>query len=169
MPACLQPTAISLRRSAGALLLVIAPALSVAQTPAVRSQNGGGGRPRNELAGERQAEKTQREEGDAILGLADSALAGKPTPSDFVVQWQNDFVKAQRGTFVPFTLSVDASDLRQRSALVYVRAVRALQRLGTTRGVGAGRGSLPRGRDFSGGFAARCVGANQPRVFGRAG
>ena len=127
MPARLQPTAISLRRSAGALLLVIAPALSVAQTPAVRNQNGSG-RPRNEPTGERQAERTQREEGDAILGLADSALAGKPTPSDFVVQWQNDFVKAQRGTFVPFTLSVDVSDLRQRSALVYVRAVRALPR-----------------------------------------
>ena len=134
MPACLQPTAILLRRSAGALLLVVGPALAFAQTPAVRSQNGGAGRPRNELAGERQAERTQREEGDAILGLADSALAGKPTPSDFAVQWQNDFVKAQRGTFVPFTLSVDVSDLRQRSALVYVRAVRALQRLGTTRG-----------------------------------
>ena len=50
-------------------------------------------------------------------------MAGKPTPSDFAVQWQNEFVKAQRGTFVPFTLTVDVSDLRQRSALVYVRAV----------------------------------------------
>ena len=143
MPARLQPTAISLRRSAGALLLVIAPALSVAQTPAVRNQNGSG-RPRNELTGERQAERTQREEGDAILGLADSALAGKPTPSDFAVQWQNDFVKAQRGTFVPFTLSVDVSDLRQRSALVYVRAVRALQRpSGTARSSTRGEEAYP--------------------------
>ncbi len=132
----------------GALLLVIAPALSVAQTPAVGNQNGSG-RPRNELSGERQAERTQREEGDAILGLADSALAGKPTPSDFVVQWQNDFVKAQRGTFVPFTLSVDVSDLRQRSALVYVRAVTALQRpVGTTRSRRGARKRTPLTRFF---------------------
>ena len=44
-------------------------------------------------------------EGEAILALADAAMAGKAVPADFDVQWQNDFVKAQRGTFVPFTLT----------------------------------------------------------------
>jgi hypothetical protein len=137
MPVGLQPTAISLRRSAGALVLVIAPVLSAAQTPP-REQNALTGQPRHEASGDRQAEKTQREEGDAILALADAAMAGKPAPSDFAVQWQNDFVKAQRGTFVPFTLSVDASELRQRSALVYVRAVKALP-------TAARSGNSPRG------------------------
>jgi hypothetical protein len=51
-------------------------------------------------------------------------MAGKPVPSDFRVQWRNDFVKAQRGTFVPFTLTVDPTELNRRLALVYVRATR---------------------------------------------
>ena len=51
-------------------------------------------------------------------------MSGKGLPSDFSLQWQNDFVKAQRGTFVPFTLTVDASQFTRRTALVYVRAIR---------------------------------------------
>jgi hypothetical protein len=69
-------------------------------------------------------EEIQRAEGEAILELAELTLAGKPVPSDFRVQWQNVFLKAQRGTFVPFTLTVDASRLSRPSALVYARAVR---------------------------------------------
>jgi hypothetical protein len=69
-------------------------------------------------------DRTHREEGEAILALADAAMAGKSVPFDFAVEWQNEFVKAQRGTFVPFTLSVDGSRLTRPSALVYVRAAR---------------------------------------------
>jgi len=69
-----------------------------------------------------QLDRTHREEGEAILALADAAMAGKAVPSDFGIEWQNDFIKAQHGTFVPFTLSVDASKLNRPSALVYVRA-----------------------------------------------
>ena len=109
-------------------MLVVAPALLVLHAPAVRAQTATGGRPRqpgrHRLEDERQVEQTQREEGEAILSLADAAMAGKPAPSDFALRWQNDFVKAQRGTFVPFTLTVDASQLTRRSALVYVRAIR---------------------------------------------
>ncbi len=71
-----------------------------------------------------QLERTHREEGEAVLALADAAMAGRPVRSDFGLRWQNDWVKAQRGTFVPFTLAVEASAIRRRSALVYVRAVR---------------------------------------------
>ena len=81
-------------------------------------------RQRNPAPSQRQVEQAQREEGEAILALADAALAGKALPSDFSLQWQNDFVKAQRGTFVPFTLTVDASQFTRRTALVYVRAIR---------------------------------------------
>jgi hypothetical protein len=69
-------------------------------------------------------DETHRQEGEAILALADAAMAGKPVPSDFAVRWQNDFIKAQRGTFVPFTLTIDASQWSRSSALVYVRAAR---------------------------------------------
>jgi hypothetical protein len=127
MLAGLEQTTLSMRRSAGVVILVVA-----FHSPAVRAQTGTGTRQRSPAAAaskaaaskdERQVEQTQREEGEAILSLADAAMAGKPAPLDFAVRWQNDFVKAQRGTFVPFTLTVDASRLR-RSALVYVRAIR---------------------------------------------
>jgi hypothetical protein len=75
-----------------------------------------------------------RREGEAILDLADAAMAGKSMPSDFPVEWQNEFVKAQRGTFVPFTVTVDASQLARPGGggpiaprlplLMYVRAAR---------------------------------------------
>ena len=70
------------------------------------------------------SEQTQRLEGEAIIALADAALAGKSSPSDFHVQWDNEFLKAQRGTFVPFTLTLDASRFSRPAVLVYVRAVR---------------------------------------------
>ena len=71
-----------------------------------------------------QLDLLQRREGEAVLALADAAMAGKTVPADFAVGWQNEFVKAQRGTFVPFTLTVDAAQWSKPSALVYVRAHR---------------------------------------------
>lgn len=129
MLARLKPTTLSVTRSAGvlvyairalvfvigALVFVIGSMLQV--HPAIARQ-------RNPVPNQRQVEQAQREEGEAILALADAALSGKALPSDFSLQWQNDFVKAQRGTFVPFTLTVDASQLTRRTALVYVRAIR---------------------------------------------
>ncbi len=110
---------------------MLAPVLASLPSPAVRAQSASGTRLRNQAADaatedSRQVEQTQREEGEAILALADAVMAGKPAPADFAVRWQSDFVKAQRGTFVPFTLTVDAAQLTRRSALVYVRAIRRL-------------------------------------------
>ena len=72
----------------------------------------------------RSIDDTHRLEGEAIVALADAALAGKNGPADFQVQWQNEFLKAQRGTFIPFTLRIDASRFTKPAVLVYVRAVR---------------------------------------------
>jgi hypothetical protein len=127
MLARLEQTTLSVRRSAGVVILMLAPALAGFHSTAVRAQSATGARTRNPIdptEDSRQVEQAQREEGDAILSLADAVMAGKPAPSDFAVSWQNDFVKAQRGTFVPFTLTVDASRFARRSALVYVRAIR---------------------------------------------
>ena len=107
-----------LGRVAGVLTLVACPGLLAAQTP----------RPGKTEPDKRAIERTHREEGEAILALADSAMAGKSAPADFDVRWQNDFVKAQRGTFVPFTLTVDVSALSRPAALVYVRARRRADR-----------------------------------------
>ncbi len=67
---------------------------------------------------------TQRLEGETILAMADAAMEGRSVPSDFTVRWQNEYLKAQRGTFVPFTLAIDAATFSQPSALVYLRAFR---------------------------------------------
>jgi hypothetical protein len=44
--------------------------------------------------------------------------------SDFAIAWRNDFFKAQTGTFVPFTVTIDRSGLTAANALMYVRAAR---------------------------------------------
>jgi hypothetical protein len=112
MLARLEQTTSYLGRAVGMLVLIAASTLPAA------GQKDAGAVQRDLI------EQTHRAEGEAILAIADAAMAGKRVPSDFQVQWQNDFVKAQRGTFVPFTLTVDASALGKPSALVYVRARR---------------------------------------------
>jgi hypothetical protein len=62
-----------------------------------------------------------RRESDALVRIADAAIAGKSTPADFTLEWRNDFFKARPGTFVPFTVSFRAPDLPSRLALLYVR------------------------------------------------
>jgi hypothetical protein len=127
MLAGLEQTRLAVRPSAGVRIFVLAWALGVVGSTAVLAQTASGEAAADRAAGKaRQVEQTQREEGEAILALADAAMAGasKAGPSDFALRWQNDFVKAQRGTFVPFTLTVDATPFARRSALVYVRAIR---------------------------------------------
>jgi hypothetical protein len=73
--------------------------------------------------GERIADRQR--EGEAVLALADATMAGRRgAPSgEFTIRWRNAFLKAQQGTFVPFTLVIDARGALPESALVYVRAV----------------------------------------------
>ena len=68
-------------------------------------------------------EELRRREGEALLSLADAAMAGR-APSDFSIGWSNDFFKAQTGTFVPFTVTIDRSAVSAADALMYVRAAR---------------------------------------------
>jgi len=135
MFAGLEPTTLSMRRLAGVLILAAVPALLGFPSTGVRAQTDDTARARQDSRSDaaRQIEQTQREEGEAILALADAAMAGKSVPSDLPLGWQNDFVKAQRGTFVPFTLTTDASGLTRRAALVYVRAIRRLSSPDRTR------------------------------------
>jgi hypothetical protein len=72
---------------------------------------------------DRRLEEARRKEGEALVNLADTAMSGRAA-SDFALQWSNDFFKAQSGTFVPFTVTVDRSKLTAASALMYVRAAR---------------------------------------------
>ncbi len=67
-------------------------------------------------------DEANRREGEAVLGLADAAMAGQPVASDFAIGWHNDFFKAQPGTFVPFTVTIDRARVTAATALLYVRA-----------------------------------------------
>jgi hypothetical protein len=69
-------------------------------------------------------EQAQRQEAEVLVDLADAAMNGEPVPSDFVLHWRNDFLKAQQGTFVPFVVTIDTSPATASEALLYVRAAR---------------------------------------------
>lgn len=81
------------------------------------SPQGGGGRQQERI------DEALRREGEALIALADRTMSGKPAPSDFAMEWRNDFLKAQPGTFVPFTISIDPSIRSTQGALMYVRVV----------------------------------------------
>ncbi|MCA1562438.1 MAG: hypothetical protein LC804_19940 [Acidobacteria bacterium] len=121
---------------------VVLPALGAPQTRFTRKQQD---------KEQDRIEQAQRKEGEAILGLADAAMAGRPAPSDFAISWRNDFLKAQQGTFVPFTVIVDASKLRTPDALLYVRAAprgpRSLSATGSTDGDDKEKPRKRRGRE----------------------
>lgn len=72
---------------------------------------------------DRRLEEARRREVEALLNLADAAMSGRAS-SDFSLRWTNDFFKAQSGTFVPFTISLDRGSTRSAKGLMYVRAAR---------------------------------------------
>ena len=69
------------------------------------------------------ADDVLRREGEAVIALADRAMSGRQPPPDFPMTWRNDFLKAQPGTFVPFTVTVDVAVRSLPGALMYVRVV----------------------------------------------
>lgn len=147
MPARLEQAAWCVRWAAAALVLVASAVLgAVSDVHAQSALTRPSPRAQREQADRDQIERTHREEGEAILALADAAMVGKAAPADFAFSWHNDFVKAQRGTFVPFTLSVDAAAFGKPSALVYVRAIRR-----------DGRGDRPSSADRESGYPVDAI------------
>ena len=67
-------------------------------------------------------EQTLRQEGQAIVALADALDA--PAPADFTLGWHHDFLRAQTGTFVPFIVTIAPRATKASAALLYVRASR---------------------------------------------
>ena len=102
-------------RRAVAVVLFVACTITV--TDASTQQN------RSDRRNQDRLEDAQRKEGEALLNLADAAMSGRLV-SDFSIRWNNDFFKAQTGTFVPFTVTIDRSSLTAIDGLMYVRATR---------------------------------------------
>lgn len=67
-------------------------------------------------------DEAHRREAEVLVKLADEARGGR-LAGDFAIEWRHDFLKAQPGTFVPFTVILDRSALGASHALMYVRAV----------------------------------------------
>jgi hypothetical protein len=67
----------------------------------------------------------QQQEIQALVRVADAAMSGQPAPSDFPIQFQNDFLKAQESrVWVPITLTIDPAKLAGGSMALYLRVAR---------------------------------------------
>jgi hypothetical protein len=118
------------RAFAAGLALVVQAAAAQAQDPVDRRL-------------QQRLEEATRREAEALIALVDRAAAGEAVPSDFVMSWHHDFLKAQPGTFVPFVLTVERAETRPASGLLYVRAVRRREPTGP---VEASESRTPGGR-----------------------
>jgi hypothetical protein len=78
-------------------------------------------------------EEVLRQEGQAVVALADASADGHPR-GDFSLSWRNDFFKAQAGTFVPFVVGIGPDERRVSAALLYVRVARRAHDEGEGRG-----------------------------------
>lgn len=71
------------------------------------------------------AVQAQAAQMQSLVRLADSAMMGQPAPSDFPIQFQNDFIRAQGSrVWVPMTLTIDSSKLSNPSGepmTIYLR------------------------------------------------
>src|SRR5579871_1971317 len=98
------------RITAGALVFVCAGAVVLAQKPSKADQ-----KPDSAAPGPQQEYST-------VIRLADAAMAGQPVPNDFLIQFQNDFLRAQGGrVWIPMTLTIDPAKLPTSGVTMYVR------------------------------------------------
>jgi hypothetical protein len=99
------------RFAAGALLCACASAVAFAQKPSKADQKA-----------EAATSQAQQQEYATVVRLADTAMSGQPTPSDFPIQFQNDFLRAQGGrVWVPITLTIDPAKLPSAAMTLYTR------------------------------------------------
>src|SRR4051794_16673059 len=94
------------RRSAALAVLVLGPLLTAPHAHAGQHEQD---------ERRRHLDDATRREGAALVSLVDAATSGRGV-SDFSIGWRNDFFKAQAGTFVPFTVTVEGGHLSADSA-----------------------------------------------------
>ena len=64
----------------------------------------------------------QQQETQALVRVADAVMSGQPAPSDFPVQFQSDFLKAQGGrAWVPIILTLDPAKVPSGAVTLYLR------------------------------------------------
>lgn len=98
------------RIAAGALVFVCAGSVALAQKPSKPDPKAD------------QAAAGPQQEYSTVIRLADTAMAGQPAPTDFPIQFQNDFLRAQGGrVWIPMTLTIDPAKLPTSAVTMYVR------------------------------------------------
>jgi hypothetical protein len=97
--------------AAAAVLCACASTIVFAQKPSKADQKA-----------EAAAAQAQQQEYATVVRLADTAMAGQPAPSDFPIQFQNEFLRAQGGrVWVPITLTIDPAKLPSAGMTLYMR------------------------------------------------
>ena len=94
-------------------------------TPGLSAQKPAKGDQKADAASQAQAQ-AQQQEIQSLVRIADAAMSGQPAPTDFPIQFQNDFLKAQGSrVWVPVTLTLDPSKLSSPSPALtlYLRVV----------------------------------------------
>lgn len=98
------------RIAAGALVFVCAGSVALAQKPSKPDPKAD------------QPATGPQQEYSTVIRLADTAMAGQPVPTDFPIQFQNDFLRAQGGrVWIPMTLTIDPAKLPTSAVTMYVR------------------------------------------------
>src|SRR3954468_5375098 len=70
------------------------------------------------------ASQAQAQEVQSLVRVADAAMTGQQVPSDFPIQFQNDFLKAQGSrVWVPMTLTIDPAKVSSGALTLYLRVV----------------------------------------------
>lgn len=68
--------------------------------------------------------QAQQQEIQSLVRIADAAMSGQTAPTEFPVQYQNDFLKAQGNrVWVPITLTIDPAKLSSTALTLYLRVV----------------------------------------------
>ena len=74
-------------------------------------------------AGQAQA-AAQQQEIQTLVRVADAAMSGQQAPSEFPIQFSNDFLKAQGSrVWVPITLTLDPAKVASGALTLYLRVV----------------------------------------------
>src|SRR5205823_2842159 len=66
--------------------------------------------------------QAEQQEIQTLVRVADATMSGQPAPTDFPIQFQNDFLKAQ-GTrvWVPIVLTLDPAKMPSGPLTLYLR------------------------------------------------
>ncbi|MEO6239329.1 MAG: hypothetical protein ABIQ52_20220 [Vicinamibacterales bacterium] len=118
MPLSLRGFGLARAVAAAVIAIVLVGVASVAaQKPPANADQ----KPAVDAAAQAQS-AAQQQEIQTLVRIADAAMSGQPAPTDFRIQFQNDFLKAQGSrVWVPIVLTLDPANTPSGALTVYLR------------------------------------------------